>query len=674
MVLNNYNESYQIVNDNLDTQITVLMPVYNASLFLKEAIESILNQTYKNFEFVIINDGSTDNSLQIIESFNDPRIIIINNERNLGIIKSRNKGIAIAKGKYIVNMDADDISLATRFEKQYLYLEKHNEVAVLASKLVLINQSNDEIGIWPEDYKISDRDEIRNILPIINCIGQPTVMIRSSVLKKIGYNSKYINGIEDWGLWLDVLSNKYIIDKLDDVLLRYRIHSNSITVSSNLSGVKNRIIRFKLNYIKNNFFNLNFIILKLIRSLLIDVLKFSFESISPRFYKVLIAIIKLKKANFIKQYFAAKKVFNKTQHPVPVVYFFPSFHTGGADRVHASILEAVNQKNSLTVITSKSDNQAFYNQFSKYSTVIEVYDLIKLEFGKRWLYKKINSICSVNPAVNFFGCNSEFFYEVIPHLPIQTNCFDLVHAFVHKYESGPEKWSLPCVSRLKNRIVINQKTKSDFIELYKRFGISESFISHIITIPNFVETQSQLAIKDNHLFKVGFVGRGSEEKRVDLIAKLAKRMSSINPSIQFHFVGDVKWAIPEALQKHCVFHNIVSDEKELAKLYKQFHIILIASSREGFPMVIMEGMMNGAVPVSTNVGGISEHVIPNENGCLINSITEPDIINEFEEKLNYLNSNREELQRLSSNAYQYALTHFSKEQFFKSYSALLNKH
>ncbi len=673
MVLNNYNESYQIVSDNIDTQITVLMPVYNASLFLREAIESILNQTYRNFEFIIINDGSTDMSESIIQGYQDPRIVYVKNNTNKGLIYSLNKGVSLAKGIYIARMDADDISLADRFEKQISFFKNNPDIDVLATKMVLINQDNQEVGIWPEEYGIITKEEIIETLPIINCIAHPTIMIKRSVFEHTQYNKYYKNN-EDWGLWLDVLALKMSIAKLPEVLLLYRIHDASTTVSTNKLGVNKKIVSFKYKYIKYKIGHFKFrgTDKKVLKSLIKDFGKYMLESISPRLYSIVLSLIKLNKTNFIKQYFAAKKIFQRSQHQVSVVYFFPSFHTGGADRVHASILEAVNQKNSLTIITSKSDNNAFYNQFSKYSTVIEVYDLIKLEFGKRWLYKKINSICSVNPAVNFFGCNSEFFYEVIPHLPVQTNCFDLVHAFVHKYESGPEKWSLPCVSRLKNRIVINQKTKSDFIELYKRFGISESFISHIITIPNFVETQSQLAIKDNHLFKVGFVGRGSEEKRVDLIAKLAKRMSSINPSIQFHFVGDVKWAIPEALQKHCVFHNIVSDEKELAKLYKQFHIILIASSREGFPMVIMEGMMNGAVPVSTNVGGISEHVMPNENGCLINSITEPDIINEFEEKLNYLNSHREELQRLSSNAYQYALTHFSKEQFFKSYSTLLN--
>lgn len=675
MVLNNYNESYQIVNDNLDIPITVLMPVYNASLFLREAIESILNQTYKNFEFIIINDGSTDSSLQIIESFKDPRIKLVNNERNLGIIKTRNKGLHLAKGKYIANMDADDISLPTRLEKQFAFLEKHPDVAILGSKLVLINQYNDEVGIWPEDFGVVSDQDILETLPYVNCIGQPTVMMRRDVVTSIMYNDLYVHN-EDWGLWLDVLALNHRISKLPEVLLRYRQHEASTTVSTNKLGVNKKVLSFKYKYIKYKISHskLKNTDKKVLKSLIKDFMKYALESLSPRVYSIMLSLMKLNKTNFIKQYFAAKKIFKSTQHKVPVVYFFPSFHTGGADRVHASILEAVNQKNSITIITSKSDNDTFYKQFSQYSTLIEVYDLIKLEFGKRWLYKKLNNICSNNTSVNFFGCNSDFFYETIPHLPVQTKCYDLIHAFVHKYESGPEKWSLPCVSRLKNRIVINQKTKSNFIELYKKRYISDSLISNIVTIPNFVESQNQLAQKETNVFIIGFVGRGSEEKRVDLIAKLANKMSNINSTIQFHFVGDVKWAIPLELQKSCTFHGVVSDEQQLQKLYKEFHVILIASSREGFPMVIMEGMMNGAVPVSTNVGGISEHVIPNENGYLINSISEIDIMNELEEKLNYLNKNREELQRLSSNAYQYALTHFSKERFFKSYSTLLNTH
>jgi glycosyltransferase involved in cell wall biosynthesis len=171
---------------------------------------------------------------------------------------------------------------------------------------------------------------------------------------------------------------------------------------------------------------------------------------------------------------------------------------------------------------------------------------------------------------------------------------------------------------------------------------------------------------------VTYVGRGGEEKRVNLIAKLAKKVAASHKNIKFNFVGNVKEGISPDLQEYCIFHNEVSDEKQLQTIYKETHVLIIASTREGFPMVIMEAMMQGGVPVCTNVGGISEHIKNNVNGFLIDSLNEADIIEEFEKRLNYLDTDRNELSKLSESAYNYALTHFSKDDFFKAWFELLN--
>src|SRR3990170_6306785 len=105
----------------MNPEITVLMSVYNGERFLREAIESILNQTYRDFEFLIINDGSTDSSREIILSYNDPRIRLIDNELNIGLTRSLNKGLRLARGKYIARQDADDISFRKRLEKQVAF-------------------------------------------------------------------------------------------------------------------------------------------------------------------------------------------------------------------------------------------------------------------------------------------------------------------------------------------------------------------------------------------------------------------------------------------------------------------------------------------------------------------------------------------------------------------------
>ena len=116
-----------------EPMVTVLMAVYNGEKFLKEAMESILTQTFTDFEFLIINDGSTDNSVKIIEEFNDPRIRLIHNEKNLKLIASLNKGISLAKGKYIARMDCDDISMPYRLEKEVDFLENSLEYGLVGT-------------------------------------------------------------------------------------------------------------------------------------------------------------------------------------------------------------------------------------------------------------------------------------------------------------------------------------------------------------------------------------------------------------------------------------------------------------------------------------------------------------------------------------------------------------
>ena len=126
-------------------KISVVMAVYNGEKYLRSAIDSILSQTYIDFEFIIIDDCSTDNTANILESYTDSRIQIIRNEKNLRLPASLNKGLKIAKGKYIARMDADDIAMPDRFEKQVKYLEAHQEVAVIGGSFQVFNEFGKDI-------------------------------------------------------------------------------------------------------------------------------------------------------------------------------------------------------------------------------------------------------------------------------------------------------------------------------------------------------------------------------------------------------------------------------------------------------------------------------------------------------------------------------------------------
>jgi glycosyltransferase involved in cell wall biosynthesis len=203
--------------------VSILMAVYNGEKYLREAIESMLNQTYMNFEFLIINDGSTDATEEIILSYNDERIRYIRNEQNLKLIASLNKGLDLAKGKYIARMDADDISLPRRLEKQVEFMERNSDIGVLGSWVQTLGLEKDR-----EIHFKSGNNQIRFELFIHNYLHHPTVMLRNDILEK--YNIKYEQYLhaEDYAFWIK-LSNYTKIDILPEILLIYRLHGNNIS-------------------------------------------------------------------------------------------------------------------------------------------------------------------------------------------------------------------------------------------------------------------------------------------------------------------------------------------------------------------------------------------------------------------------------------------------------------
>jgi len=202
--------------------VTVLMPVYNGERYLREAIDSILNQTYSNFEFLIINDGSTDLSEDIIFSYNDLRIIYVKNEFNIQLIETLNKGLNIAKGEFIARMDADDISYSNRLEKQVHFLMNNQKVGLLGTAFEFIN-GEERISYYQDDK------DLRLSLCFYNSFLHSSVMFRKEILSKynFSFNKKYIHA-EDYKLWTEFVCKSKVAN-LKDVLVKYRIHDNQIS-------------------------------------------------------------------------------------------------------------------------------------------------------------------------------------------------------------------------------------------------------------------------------------------------------------------------------------------------------------------------------------------------------------------------------------------------------------
>ncbi len=220
--------------------VSVIMPVYNTKEeYLREAIESILNQTFTDFEFIIINDGSTNNVEDVILSYKDERIKYIKQEHQ-GLPKTRNKGFETATGKYIALFDSDDISLPERLKKQVNFLDKNEKISVVGSWFETFPEQS--VITHPKNPKILDF--------FVGCfIGNPTVMLRKADFDK--YNLRYNENFkvaEDYELWSRAV-RVMNFENLQEVLVKYRWHENNSSkvnpeLLKNTENVQNNILNF----------------------------------------------------------------------------------------------------------------------------------------------------------------------------------------------------------------------------------------------------------------------------------------------------------------------------------------------------------------------------------------------------------------------------------------------
>jgi glycosyltransferase involved in cell wall biosynthesis len=217
-----------MTSNNNHIPVSVLMPVYNAGKTVAETITSVLNQTFKNFEFIIIDDGSTDNTEEVITRFNDERIKLIKNPTNLGIARTLNNGAMLCDGKYICRIDADDIFHRKKIEIQYKFMEKNTDCVVSGTHFRKIKNSKLLKGSSKHYFHVEDK-KIRVEMLRNSPLCHPSVMFRSSLFSETGlrYNQEAIH-CEDYGLWLQA-SKHGKLHIINRPLVYYRLHSDQIS-------------------------------------------------------------------------------------------------------------------------------------------------------------------------------------------------------------------------------------------------------------------------------------------------------------------------------------------------------------------------------------------------------------------------------------------------------------
>lgn len=237
-------------------KVSVVMTVYNTERYLIETIESILSQTLSDFEFIIIDDWSTDSSREIIQKYTkeDKRINAIKNERNLWVVINRKKMNELSNTDYVAVIDSDDVALPQRLQKQYDFLKRNPDVAVVWSHIIIIDKDSDERA--RRKYPITEKDMQYTIFKK-SPLAQPSVMMRKSIIVNVWWYDKNYERAQDYELWTRLVDKWYKIANIDDFLVKYRVFNEQWKFKHLHLTLKNTI-KIQNKYIwKKKYFTLS---------------------------------------------------------------------------------------------------------------------------------------------------------------------------------------------------------------------------------------------------------------------------------------------------------------------------------------------------------------------------------------------------------------------------------
>jgi len=646
--------------------ITVLMPVYNAAAYVAKAVQSTLDQSFTDFELLIIHDASSDDSSMIIGSFDDPRIRIITHEKNMGLVASLNDGLDHARGRYIARMDADDMMLPQRLEKQFRYLEEHEGIGLVATFVDLINPDGAVTGEWDTDREAVTEEEIRAMMPRTTCIAHPSVMIRRSALGSLRYEARMVEG-EDWDLWLRMLSRGLRIAKIPETLLLYRQHPHSFTGAARARRpLELRLLVMRRRFLQGEWSRFRFSRLHL------AVLKAQFRSVA-RHIKLNVLPPLLRNTYRVLTYSPVRSLRERSnlrrtlaqwngQH----VFLFPYLNMGGAEQVHADIAAAIADKHPLVIMCGFSSDRAFADRFAKSGTLLEIPRLLNHPWTRKAaneaIARKLNGLMDAT----LLSSMTTTFFDLLPLLKREVRSYYMLHAF--RYQPGAnlqQKTWVKHFDRIDRYLFPSGMALSEFDKFLFHENIpalrSAKLLASPCAVPLFGE------VREHQRTGILMVGRDSPEKRLDLFLLIAAELERKLPG-RFRFT--VAGAVHREGHPHVAFKGIIGDAKVMSALYSDHDLLVLTSTREGFSLVVMEAMANGLVVLSTPVGDVPGRVDPS-SAFITTSVEATVVLREMTAEIAALDADRDRLLRTKVAALARARADFDTQTFRERYRALL---
>jgi glycosyltransferase involved in cell wall biosynthesis len=554
-------------------KVSVIMSVYNGEKYLAEAIESILGQSFRDFEFIIIDDASRDDSCKILKEYKekDDRIILLKNEKNLGLTKSLNIAIQKAKGDYVARMDADDISLENRFAEQVDFLEKNNDIDLIGGDVDFIDNKKLKHKI------LFDKDKIKKVFYHHNPIIHPTWMFRKNVLEKVSYDEKILYA-QDYKFLADLLKNKFNFTNLNEKILKFRLASTSVSKKNNVLQ-RYHALKVRKFLFKNNLY--------------------------PKYKKIFLS------GQYLKYYYLVFK--NKLEKDNQAI-FLSSLRGGG----FTYLKNFLNNSEKKYFIIIKNDDQENLKFLEKHDQVKEIF-IYKSFFSifKIIIFFKRNKI----KVLYSQGVRVIIFARIIKLFLYKIIIINIFHGyfFVHYRNVLKRKIFLfleKVFYHLDDGQIFLTKSDKDFAQKNK------SLAKNNIIIANEINFEDKLNKNfDSQIFKIGFLGRWRYQKGIDIFLEIIEKLNKKNPEKYLFFIkGDGDFEYEKKVSEMAKKYNNIKIEKfdnNIKDFFTKIDLLIFPSRFEGLPITILEAGAYGVPVLASDVCGNKDLIINNKTGFLV---------------------------------------------------------
>ena len=355
------------------------------------------------------------------------------------------------------------------------------------------------------------------------------------------------------------------------------------------------------------------------------------------------------------------------QHEVFI--FCPSADIGGAILINIDLCKCIADKSPLVIFSKIPKNNSFLHLFKENGiSTIDLHRYVDYKcyhfvnfFYRGVIASHINKV--KDPIV--LGGESLFFYKVLPHIKKDATRIDICHL---------DTWfnyTQAFIKDVDKRIFSTAKLKRDAEELYRQNNLPAEYYSRLYFVDSKVDIPPR-SENNNSILQVVFIGRGAPQKRVHLIAAIAKKLHEMKSKIHFSFAGDVSEVINSIEYPYCTFYGNVTDRQKMKEISSSSDVLLLTSAYEGLPLAVMEMMAHGKVVVSTAINAIPDYIVNGENGFLIEDYQDENkIIDEAVSILNNLADNRTVLKAVGEKSRLYAENHFSEKAFCEGYRKII---